>query len=102
MNITEQIAATKRLQEVWQYLFADLGMPLPNQRQFSTWLTLYGEKATEDGLTKANTWINKTNRRLNQDDLVRYASACAKNSPSCIKKYPKKEADNVDGKSTTA
>lgn len=90
MNLSEQIAATKRLQEVWNYLFSDLYPGPLSNRQFSVWLTLYGEQPTIEGLNRANAWLSKTKRRLNQDDLVRYASACAKNFKNA------REAGNVD------
>jgi hypothetical protein len=90
MNLTEQIAAAKRLQDIWQFFFADLNLPAqPDKRQYLTWLSLYGEKATEQGLQRANIWVNKNpNRRYCLDDVVRYASACARNF--------KEEAANVE------
>lgn len=81
MNLTEQMAATKRLQEVWQFLFADQYPIAPAPRQFKVWLSMYGEKATEEGFNRANIWLNKASRHrsISFDDLIRYASACARN-----------------------
>jgi hypothetical protein len=82
MNLTEQVAASKRLQTIWQFLFTDLGFASePSPRQYIAWIALYGEKATEEGLSRANIWVNKVTkeRRITLDDLVRYASACARN-----------------------
>lgn len=95
MNITEQTAAVQRLQDVWTFLFADLNLAAqPDRRQYLVWLSLYGEKATEQGLERANTWVNKNPaRNYCLNDVVRYASACARNF--------KKEAENVDSQTAS-
>jgi hypothetical protein len=97
MNITEQQQAVQRLKATWQFLFNDLGFnaePVP--RQYLVWLNLYGEANIEKGFERANVWVSKQQtqgRRVNLDDLVRYASACARNF--------KEEAENVDTQSAT-
>ena len=81
MNLTEQVEAAKRLQTLWDFLFADLKFPQPIPRQFLVWLELYGEKSAEQGFSRANAWVHKVTRerRITLDDLIRYASACARN-----------------------
>ena len=91
MNLTETKEAIARLQTAWKFYFGDLNYLVePPQRQFQVWLTLYGEIPTQEGFARGNCWLQKTQRRLSLDDLVRYCSACAKNF--------KQEAANVDSK----
>ena len=92
MNIAEMQEACKRLQASWRFFFGDLGFNAePAPRQYQVWINLYGLTYTELGFQRANVFVSKQQkegRRVSLDDLVRYASACARNL--------KQEAANVD------
>lgn len=79
MTITEQLAAAKHLAQTWAQIIPEFQ---PSDRQFLTWVRLYGVHAAEDGTLAVNAWINKAQDKrwtITAESVIRYASGCMRN-----------------------